>query len=224
VSEQVFYAPPVPAAGRVRDTVRDLRAGVIVVAVLAAVGIVLGVVWAWWSPHGPQAVTLSNGTIWPYEESERFIEIDGRFAAIALVVGLVAGLALWLRTKLRGPIAVTALCVGGLIGALFMRITGYLTGGGSTDTVKCDLPAGYGGCIRQLPVSLHMDALMLLESVVAVLVYSVCAAFAVRDDLGRRDPTRVLVLRRRAEAAASVGGGAEPQDARRDGDGAGQAQ
>lgn len=217
----VSYAPPTPSPRHVRDAVRDLRAGGVVVAALAVLGLVLGTVWAWWSPAGPQAVTLSDGTIWTYQESEAFVQTDGRFAAIALVVGVLAAVVLWLRTRLRGPIAVTALGAGGVLGALCMRVTGYLTGGGSTDAVKCDLPQGYGGCIKHLPVSLHIGGLMLLEGAAAVLVYSLCAAFAVRDDLGRRDPMRVMALRRRAEAR-SVRRGPEPQDAGRDGDGAGQ--
>jgi uncharacterized protein DUF2567 len=217
----VSYAPAAPVPRHVRDTVRDLRAGGIVVSALAVMGVILGLVWAWWSPPGPKAVTLSDGAIWPYEESETFVRTDGRFAAICLAVGIVAALLLWLRTRLRGPIALAALCVGGLVGALVMRTTGYYAGGGDTDAVKCGLPQGYGGCIKQLPVSVHIEGLMLVEAAAAVLVYSLCAAFAVRDDLGRRDPMRVMAQRRRAEAA-SVRRSAQAQDAGRDGDGAGQ--
>jgi hypothetical protein len=113
-----------------------------------------------------------------------------------------------------------------------MRLVAYYFGGGSTDAVKCNVAAEYGGCIDHLPVSVHLNGLTLLEAATAVLVYSLCAAFAVRDDLGRRDPVRLMVLRARAEsamhaqaqAAASVGSGVQPQDARGDRDGTGQPQ
>lgn len=223
-STAVGYPAPSPAAPRpVRDAARDLRAGAVVVAVLAVVGIVAGVIWATWSPPQPMGFRQSNGPAWSIEESESAIAADGRFAVLALVTGLLAALALWRRTRLRGPIAVVALGAGCLVGAQSTRLVGYLFGGGATGGQACVLylpDPVRGSCIRHMKLSVHVPALYVLAAAVAVFVYALCAAFAVRDDLGRRDPVRLMMLRRRA----SVGRGRESQDARRDGDGAGQPQ
>jgi hypothetical protein len=215
------YSPP-PAPNPVRDTVRDLRLGAVVATVLAGLGAVMGVVWALWSPARPMGFHQDNGPTWSIDESEAFIASDGRYFVIAIGTGVLAAVVLWTMTRLRGPIALAALAGGCLIGAQLTRLVGYLVAGGSDSGPRCVLflpEQVHGSCIKHMHLSVHLPALYVISAAAAVLVYALCAAFAVRDDLGRRDPVRLMMLRRRE----SVRAGSQPQDGGGDGDGTGQA-
>jgi len=217
------------------DAQRDTLAGLRVVVLLSVLGAGLGVAWVTWSPTRPSGFHQAGGPTWIPDESESAIAGDGRYLAIALAAGVLAGVGMWLWRRLRGPIALVSLAVGCLIGAQVTRLVGYLFGGGSTGGPACVfyLPDPVNGqCISHVKLSVHAPALFVVQAGIAVLVYALCASFAVRDDLGRRDPMRLVALRRRAENAQqralasplSVGQGAEPQDARGYGDGTGGAQ
>lgn len=180
--------PPEPARAPKRPFLarwapaQDLRAGAVVVGVLAAVGALLGVVWQWWSPPGPLGFVVAAGAIQP-DETEAFVAADGRFAVLCGAVGLVAGFVVWRRRGLRGPVAVLSLALGGLVGALLTLGVGHLLAGGSAEGAPNTL-------LRELPLTVHMRGLLLLEAGLAVLVYIVLASFAAADDLGRPDPDR----------------------------------
>jgi hypothetical protein len=158
----------------------DVRAGVILVAVLAAVGAVLGVLWQWWSPPGPIGLVIVPGAIQP-DETEAFVAGDGRFAVITAAVGLLAGAIAWRQRQRRGPIVALALGVGGMSGALLTEAVGHLVRGGSAAG-----PAGQ--LIEHLPLSVHATGLLFVEPATALLVYGLCVAFANSDDLGRPEP------------------------------------
>jgi hypothetical protein len=158
----------------------DVVTGLFVVAGLAVLGAPLGVLWQAWSPPGPLGLVVTPGAIQP-DETEAFAAGDGRFAVIGIAVGLLAGGLLWLRRSTRGPVAVLALTVGGLLGAGATAWVGHLVRGGSTSG-KADT------LIQHVPLTVHAHGLFVLEAAVAVLVYVICAAFAERDDLGRAEP------------------------------------
>jgi hypothetical protein len=197
------------------SAIGELRVAAVIVAVLAAAGAVLGVIWQWWSPPGPRAYVIGPGLIQP-DETESFIAGDGRFAFLAVLVGVLAALTVWFAALARGVAAVAALAVGGLAGAGLMALVGNLTGGG-TSTGKTNT------IIDQLPLSVHMHGLLFVEAAAAVLVYGLCASFAAADDLGRPDPEREPALAA-SGPAPSVGPGDERQDAGADGHGAGALQ
>ena len=158
----------------------DLAAGAYLVAALAVLGALLGVIWQWWSPPGPIGYVVAPHAIQP-DETEAFIAGDGRFAVICVAAGLLAGVVAWILKPNRGPVTGLALAVGGLLGSLLTDVVGHLlaggTGNGKTDTV-----------LRELPLSVHMRGLVLLEAAIAVLVYALCVSFAAEDDLGRPEP------------------------------------
>ena len=173
-------APVAPVAPR--DLRRDLRAALLIVVAMAAAGVLLGLIWAAWSPGNRPGYLLAPGAIVP-DDSEAFIGGDGRFAALTVVAGLLAPFVVWFARIARGTAAALALTIGGLAGALLTEWTGNLVGGGSThgevDTV-----------LPKLPLTLHMHGLLFAEAAAAVLVYGLCVSFAVADDLGVADPSR----------------------------------
>lgn len=160
----------------------EVRAALTVVVALLAVGVVLGLLWAWWSPDGPPGGVLKAGTI-QINESETFAAADGRFAVLTVAVGVIAGISLWFARSVRGPLIALALAVGGFLAAEVTAEVGHLVGGGTNH-------AKVGSLIPHLPLSVHLSGLLMFEGAAAVLIYSVIAAFAVHDDLGRPDPTR----------------------------------
>lgn len=184
VAEPPAGPPPETASASV---VADLRGAGVVVGALAVLGALLGFLWSAWAGPQQRAFVIAPGQLYPFDEVETMARSDGRYLVIAAAVGLVAGLVLWSRRPVgRGPIAVLALLAGGLLGAALTAWIGHLTGGGTTDGKA-------GSTIAHLPLSLHMRGLLLVEPALAILVYGLFTAFAVRDDLGRADPVRERV-------------------------------
>lgn len=181
----VSTAEPMPAAPVTpRPAWRDdpLRMALTIVAVLVLLGVLLGLVWAWWSPAGPPGVELKAGTV-QIDESETFAAGDGRFAVLTGGLGLVAALAVWFARSVRGPLVALGLVVGGLLGAWLTATVGHLAGGGTNHgPANTEIP--------HLPLNVHLTGMILLEAALAALLYSVLAAFAVSDDLGHPDPRR----------------------------------
>lgn len=189
----------------------DLPQAMRTVIALAAIGAILGIVWAAWSPPGPQAQVLGHGEF-IVDETEAFVAADGRFLVLAVIVGLVAAVLAWTDRAHRGPAVVGGLVLGGIAGSLLMELVGHLFGGGSFHGTQ--FPGTDVYLTARMPLSLHMQGLLLVESVVASLVYGVLVAFAAADDLGRPDPYR----------SSSVDPGDHPQDGWRNGDAAGALQ
>ncbi|MDT4892843.1 MAG: hypothetical protein QOE97_1878 [Pseudonocardiales bacterium] len=174
-------AQPDPAL-RGRDsgpwvTARDLRTAAVLIAGLAALGALLGVIWWWWSPPGPLGFVVAPHAVQP-DEVETFAATDGRFAVLTGATGLITGTLLWLRRSSRGPVVPIAMALGGLAGALLTDAVGRAldngTGTGPPNTV-----------LSHLPLQVHQPGLWLFEPLLAVLVYGICAAFAAEDGLGR---------------------------------------
>lgn len=185
----------------------EVRTGLAIIAGLVVVGALLGIVWELWSPPGPPGLIVSPGEI-QADETEPFIASDGRFAVLAIVVGIVAGVVAWLLRRSRGPAVAAALAVGGVAGAALMNLVGHSLRGGSTRGAQYAV-------VRHLPLSVHATGLLFLEAAVAVLVYLLCASFAAADNLGRPEPALAV------PTAGSVGVGGEVQDPGGDADAAG---
>ncbi|TAM82324.1 MAG: hypothetical protein EPN43_13675 [Jatrophihabitans sp.] len=180
--------------------IADLRAAALIVAVTTLAGLVLGLVWGWWSPPGPAALVVGGGAFQP-DETEAFVAADGRYAVLAVGAGLCCALVVWFARLARGVTAQVAVGVGSMGSAVAMAVAGRWTGGGST-------AGAVGTVVPRLPVSVHMHGLLFVQAAVAVLVYGMCASFARADDLGRPEP-------------ASVGRERHLHDAGGDGDAAG---
>jgi hypothetical protein len=219
------------------DRRRQLRAAGLAAGALALLGAVLGPIWAAWSPPGPIGIQLSGG-VQP-DETEAWIAGDGRFAIIAIVVGLLAAILAWylpVLRRARGPYVLLGLAVGSIVAAGLTDLIGWAVRGDGS-TYHC----GAGTCFEALPLTVHMHGLWFLQAFVAVLGYGLFVSFAAADDLGRPDAGRRTQVRTEPVAVGTAGGpyfdpsagpsigpaspsvGAQhhPQDGGRDGDAAG---
>jgi hypothetical protein len=185
----------------------------VTVVLMWAAGGVLGLLWQWWSPAGPAGFLVSPGQVQP-DETEAFIAGDGRYAVIAVAVGIVAALIVWFGRVERGIMTVVALAVGGLGGAAATAAVGHVMRG---DGHKYTCGSGASSCIDHLALSVHAHGLLLVEATAAVLVYGLCIAFARDDDLGTPDPAGEL-------ARGSVGADVELQHPGRHRDRVGETQ
>jgi hypothetical protein len=163
--------PPTPWLSR-----RELRAAGLVVLALVVVGVFAGVLWQAWTVR-TQGFDIGSGVIIP-DETEGWIGADAHFGIITGIVGLTAGLLAWRWREARGPAMLVALALGGVLGSLVAAWVGYLAGGGS-HTVAANT-----NVVKQLPLSVHMMGLFLLQAIAALVVYIVAALASASDDLG----------------------------------------
>jgi hypothetical protein len=187
-------APPRPTGGdsaaRSRERQVQLSAAALVATALAVLGAALGVVWDLVSPDTPPGIVSPPG-IQVDDTHEAFAGIDGRFALITAVVGLLAGFAAWSVRRARGAYVAIGLAVGGLLGAMLTHLIGHLLRG----TGSYQYTSGGTAFLNHLPLNVQMKGLWFVEPALATLVYSLLVAFAAADDLGRpevRRPRRAL--------------------------------
>ncbi len=194
-------APLAPVAPpRRRPDPADVRVALAAAVTLTLLGALLGLLWSAWSPPGPSAEVLGGGSFAVLDESESAVAGDGRFLVITAATGLLAALLTWFwRRGNRGAAMLFGLSAGAAVGALLTELVGHLSGGGSVSGKVYELTDGsHAEITRHLPLSLHLQGLLVVEPAVVALVYGVLVAFAERDDLGRPDPVRDGVRQERS--------------------------
>jgi hypothetical protein len=164
--------------------VRDLRAAAAVALVVALLGAPLGVVWSWAAPHASVVVT-SEGAVIADHRQEAFIGADATFAGIAVVAGLVFGIAVYLWRRRRGPWMAIGLALGGLAGSCLAAWAGHRLGLSAYQQLIAREP---GGPPFDRPVSLRAVGAVFLQPLVAVIVYVLAAGWSRFADLGRVAP------------------------------------
>jgi hypothetical protein len=148
----------------------------LVVLALILIGILAGLLWQVWTVR-TRGFDIGNGVIIP-DETEGWIGADAHFGIITGTVGLAAGLLTWRWRTVRGPAMVAALTVGGVLGSLIAAWVGHVTGGGNHTLVATT------NVVTQLPLSVHMTGLFLVQAIAALAVYLVAALASASDDLG----------------------------------------
>lgn len=161
----------------------ELRVAVLLTGGLWTAGLVLGWIWALWTPAGPLGEPVAGGLI--TTEDEAWATADARFAVITAAVGLIAAVTLWFAKSVRGPLVMAGLAIGTVGGALLTDLLGHLIDH-QTNTARYQ----QHGLIQHLALRVHATGMLFVEGVVAVLIYGVLVAFARDDDLGRPDPSR----------------------------------
>ncbi|UGY90855.1 DUF2567 domain-containing protein [Streptomyces gobiensis] len=170
----VDSAPPeTPGRGELRD--------VLLVAFLVSLaGVALGLLWLWLAPRVPyisdgEKAYLRNG------ESQEAIGVDGTFALLALGVGAVTGLLVFLARRSGGMGMVIGLALGGLLGSVLAWRLGVWLGPGQDLSARAEA-AGRGG-VFDGPLELAATVALLCWPLAALATHLVATAF-----FGPRDP------------------------------------
>ena len=196
--------PPERPAGlpfRAAFGLRDLGAAALVALAAALAGVPVGVVWAALAPHASVVVT-GEGAVIADHRQEVFIGADATFAGIAIVGGLVFGVAVYLWRRRRGPWMAVGLAVGALAGSYLAAKVGHQIGLSAYQRMIAREP---GGPPFDRPVALAARGALFLQPLVAVIVYVLAAGWSRFADLGRvaAEPAE---LSPRREAGPAVGG------------------
>jgi hypothetical protein len=200
--------PPVPGGSRpaarqagwigVRDARVDLRGGLVTVAVLALTGLPAALLWLWLAPRA--SFRVAEGDVVPIgapPSNELFMADDGVYVLVLAGLGVLAGIAVWLRRRARGVVALTALAAGMIAASLIAWQVGELLGPRPTDEQLADV-----GATVTTGVQLGAVAAVAVGPFLAVLTYLVATTMTARDDLGRDDDPPVD-----APAGAPTAGG-----------------
>ncbi|MFG1713120.1 DUF2567 domain-containing protein [Micromonospora sp. NPDC049203] len=106
-----FVTAALPGADRSR---RPLLTALGVVGLLTALGVPLGLLWAWLAPATPVRQTPA-GAVYTTPQPEQPIAADGWFSLLTLGFGVLAAIALWvLLRRRRGPAGLLAVTLGGI--------------------------------------------------------------------------------------------------------------
>lgn len=181
------------------------RAALSVIFGLAALGVVVGALWAWLAPavHGVVALTRSGERVHAYlgAESDHMFTAPFILFGFLLVLGAVSAIALWQWRVHRGPVLVCALAAGSVacaavaagVGALLVHMRyGSIDIAGAPVTPEHRVhyvveapPVVFGHSPWQIAATLLSGA------AVAALVYALAAVATARDDLGAWPPEEI---------------------------------
>lgn len=163
-----------------RTEVRE--AAVITVAVTLG-GVLLGLLWWWLAPSVPLVGGIVDNRWVVYvkdTEGEQAIGVDGTFTLLALALGAVSALGVFLVRRRGGVPLVVALTVGGLLGSvLAWRLGVWL---GPTQDVIAHAKDVGKGVTFSAPLKLEATGALLAWSVAALVVHlGLTALFGPRD-------------------------------------------
>ncbi|WP_313896626.1 hypothetical protein [Streptomyces sp. GC420] len=149
-------------------------------AVVAATGVVLGLLWLWLAPRVP-LVSDGSAVLFKDSEGEQAVGADGTFMLLALGMGALTALGVFLFRRSGGVPLVVGLAVGGLLGSLLAWRLGVWLGP-SDDVVARAREAGKG-VVFDAPLELHAaGGAMLAWPIASMLVFlGLTALFAPRD-------------------------------------------
>ncbi|WP_431044917.1 hypothetical protein ACQUSR_25365 [Streptomyces sp. P1-3] len=159
----------------------ELLEAVLVALAVAVSGVLLGLLWLWLAPRVP-AVWDGQSRVWLREsEAEDAIGADGVFILLALGMGVLSAVAVFLFRRRGGVPLVLGLAVGGVLGSLLAWRLGVFLGP-ETDVEKHAREVGAGVTFDK-PLALGAKGALLAWSVAAM-----AAHLALTGLFGPRDP------------------------------------
>lgn len=143
-----------------------LKAVLVILGVFVLAGVGSGLVW----PHLVPQVQMVMTDVGPFPLSEaeagQLMAMDGTYAALAGILGLLLGTTLFMIFQRRGPAVVVAMAIGaGLAAALALTVGSYLAGG---ELVLAWQPHAEVGTELAAPLGLHAYGVMLIWPIAAL--------------------------------------------------------
>ncbi|WP_299531144.1 ABC transporter permease [uncultured Streptomyces sp.] len=170
-------AGDVPAAHV--ETRAEVRQALLTAVVLTVAGLVLGLLWLWLAPRIP-LVSDDTAVYLKDSEGEEAIGADGTYALIALGLGVVSAVAVFLWRRRGGIWLVAGLALGALLGSLLGWGVGVWFGP-TSDVVAHAKQVGEGVTF-DAPLELNAKGAVLVWPIVAMAVHlALTAAFGPRD-------------------------------------------
>lgn len=160
------------------------RAALVALAVTVC-GVILGLVWLWLSPRIP-LVSDGKNVYLKDTEGEEAIGSDGVFVLIALVLGALTALGVFLWHRRGGVAIVLALAVGGVLASIVGWRLGIALG--PTTNIRAHALSAGPNVIFDGPLKLRAMSALVAWPAAAMLVHS-CLTWA----FGPRDPQPVYV-------------------------------
>ncbi|MFI5492061.1 hypothetical protein [Actinoplanes sp. NPDC051859] len=177
-SELSSWEPPRPAR---RPWRRTVAVTALLTAVLAVLGVPLGLLWSWVSPDVPVLNGGANGILINDPSPEEYIAADGWFTLIGFAFGLLAAIVAWLLLRRdRGPAVLLGVTLGGLCSSLTMWGTGHLIGRSAWN--EWQQTSNPGDTYGQ-PPDLHSYGVLLVAGFAAVIVTTLLAGWSNDPDL-----------------------------------------
>lgn len=172
-----WYGPEKPAGPGLRTELIEAAVVTVVMALLG--GVLLGVLWWWLAPHVP-LVSDGSAVYFKDTEGEQAVGVDGTFTLLALGVGALSALVVFLLRRRGGVPLVVALMVGGLLGAVLAWRLGVWLGPG-TDVAARAEEVGQGVTFSA-PLKLAAKGALLAWPFAGLLVHlGLTALFGPRD-------------------------------------------
>ncbi|WP_405873737.1 MULTISPECIES: AAA family ATPase [unclassified Streptomyces] len=161
----------------------ELREAAVITVAVALAGVLLGVLWWWLAPHVPLVGDVVDKSWVVYladSEGEQAIGVDGTFTLLAVALGAVSALAVFLWRRRGGVPLVVALGVGGLLGSLLAWKLGVWLG--PKQDVIAHAKAVGKGVKFSAPLKLGAKGALLAWSLGALVVHlGLTALFGPRD-------------------------------------------
>ncbi|MFI9598815.1 hypothetical protein ACIHCX_02870 [Streptomyces sp. NPDC052043] len=161
----------------------EIREALVVMVGVALCGVPLGLLWLRLAPRVPLIADVSGSNWVVYlkdTEGEQAIGVDGTFTLLALALGVLSAVAVFLWRRRGGVPLVVALCVGGLLGSLLAWRLGVWLG--PEQNVIAHAKAVGKGVTFPAPLRLQAQGALLAWPLAAVLVHlGMTALFGPRD-------------------------------------------
>lgn len=157
----------------------ELARGALVALLVTVCGLLLGLLWLWLSPRIPM-VSDGKAVYLKDTEGEEAIGGDGTFVFLALGLGALTALAVFLRYRRGGVAVVLGLAVGGLLASVVGWRLGVALG--PTSDIVAHAKAVGPKVVFDGPLELRAKSALVAWSVGAMLVHlCLTSAFGPRD-------------------------------------------
>ncbi|MBY8865237.1 MULTISPECIES: hypothetical protein [Streptomyces] len=161
----------------------ELREAAVVTVAVALGGVLLGLLWLWLAPRVPLVGELTDNSWVVYlkdSEGEQAVGVDGTFTLLALALGALSAVVVFLLRKRGGVPLVVALCVGGLLGSVLAWRLGLWLG--PEHDVIAHAKAVGKGVTFSAPMKLGAKGALLAWPLAALVVHlALTALFGPRD-------------------------------------------